>query len=155
MWCLPIQKSTISTRQLWCDFCCQSHLLQNLHHYTFDSRFKRWVHPSSVYCSANTGPKQPSLSCFSHRRCRECLFSVSENWICLPGYNHIFSSVLMMRGTACCRYGILSQATSMEMLYLSKVPALLQHGFLVAQTAIADVTADGSSRTAALGRVCE
>eukprot|EP00041_Stephanoeca_diplocostata_P015552 m.297199 g.297199 ORF g.297199 m.297199 type:complete len:465 (+) comp20077_c0_seq3:52-1446(+) len=50
-------------------------------------------------------------------------------------------------------YGILSQATSMEMLYLSKVPALLQHGFLVAQTAIADVTADGSSRTAALGRL--
>lgn len=47
-------------------------------------------------------------------------------------------------------YGILSCATSMSMLYLSKLPALLQHAFLVAQTIVSVVVVE-AERAEALG----
>lgn len=47
-------------------------------------------------------------------------------------------------------YGLLSIATSMHVLYLSKVPAVLQHAFLVSQTLVAQET-DETDRAHALG----
>jgi len=51
------------------------------------------------------------------------------------------------------QYYILSITSSLEMLYLSKVPGMMMGGFLCAQTAIAKVTAEGSERIQALGRL--
>lgn len=48
-------------------------------------------------------------------------------------------------------YYFLSQATTMEMLYLSKIPSMFQHGFLCAQMAISVITEEGKSRAAVLG----
>jgi MFS family permease len=48
-------------------------------------------------------------------------------------------------------YAILSQAHSMDMLYYSKIPTIFQSGFLCAQAAIAQFTADGPDRAKALG----
>lgn len=50
-------------------------------------------------------------------------------------------------------YFILSQATTMNILYLSKVPTVLQAGFLCAQLAAAQCTSEGSERMTALGRL--
>ena len=50
-------------------------------------------------------------------------------------------------------YGILAQATTMSLLYLSKVPSVLQAGFLVAQALIASTTRGQTERAAALGRL--
>ena len=51
-------------------------------------------------------------------------------------------------------YGILAHAKSMTMLFISKLPTLFQHAFLVAQAAAASCTsADASSRAEALGRM--
>jgi MFS transporter, OCT family, solute carrier family 22 (organic cation transporter), member 18 len=51
-------------------------------------------------------------------------------------------------------YGILSQANTMSMLFLSKVPTALQHAFLVAQaTAATSTGTDPAARAQALGRM--
>ena len=50
-------------------------------------------------------------------------------------------------------YAILARATSIELLFASKLPALFQAGFLCAQTAAAKLTADGPERSTALGRL--
>lgn len=53
-------------------------------------------------------------------------------------------------------YGILANSNSMEMLYLSKVPAVFQAAFLVAQAIVATAMpseSGSSSRAAALGRL--
>ena len=51
-------------------------------------------------------------------------------------------------------YGILSQANTMTMLFLSKVPTALQHAFLVAQaTAATSTGSNAAARAQALGRM--
>lgn len=50
-------------------------------------------------------------------------------------------------------YGMLANANSIEMLFLSKVPGMFQAGFLCAQTAAAKLTPDGPERSTALGRL--
>jgi len=50
-------------------------------------------------------------------------------------------------------YLLLSQATTMELLYLSKVPTIFQAGFLCAQLAASQATKDGTERVQALGRL--
>lgn len=50
-------------------------------------------------------------------------------------------------------YGLLSQATTLPILYLSKVPSIFQMGFLCAQVAATQVTTDGPERVKALGRL--
>lgn len=60
--------------------------------------------------------------------------------------------IISFLASACC-YALLSQATTIEMLYLSKVPTILQAGFLCAQVAASQVTKDGAERVQALGRL--
>ena len=50
-------------------------------------------------------------------------------------------------------YMLLSQATTLELLYLSKVPTIFQQGFLCAQLAASQGTKDGAERVQALGRL--
>ena len=51
-------------------------------------------------------------------------------------------------------YALLASATSIEMLFASKLPAMFQAGFLCAQAAAAKLTPDsGPERTTALGRL--
>lgn len=50
-------------------------------------------------------------------------------------------------------YYLLSQATTLEILYISKIPTVFQAGFLCAQLAASQVTSDGSDRVAALGKL--
>merc|ERR1711871_538153 len=57
--------------------------------------------------------------------------------------------ILVFTGSAL-SYGLLASATSMPLLYLSKVPALLQHAFLVAQTLVS-VSVPAEHRAQALG----
>lgn len=50
-------------------------------------------------------------------------------------------------------YGILSCATTMQLLFLSKIPTAFQAGFLCAQSAVIETTTEGSERVTALGRL--
>lgn len=50
-------------------------------------------------------------------------------------------------------YALLSQSTTLNILYLSKIPTIFQAGFLCAQLAASQVTTDGAERVAALGRL--
>lgn len=50
-------------------------------------------------------------------------------------------------------YYLLSISSTIGVLYASKVPTVLQAGFLCAQTAVSQLTADGPERIAALGRL--
>lgn len=50
-------------------------------------------------------------------------------------------------------YGLLSQATTLPILYASKIPSVFQMGFLCAQVAASQVTSDGPERVQALGRL--
>jgi len=50
-------------------------------------------------------------------------------------------------------YFLLANATSIELLYLSKVPTLFMHGFLCAQATVSKCAGDAKSRVAALGRL--
>jgi OCT family organic cation transporter-like MFS transporter 18 len=50
-------------------------------------------------------------------------------------------------------YYLLSQSTTLEILYISKIPTIFQAGFLCAQVAASQVTSDGSDRVAALGKL--
>lgn len=60
--------------------------------------------------------------------------------------------LISFAGSAAC-YALLSQATDMRILYYSKIPTVFQAGFLCAQVAVAQVTANGSDRVQALGRL--
>jgi len=60
--------------------------------------------------------------------------------------------IVSFLASACC-YALLSQATTIEILYLSKVPTIFQAGFLCAQVAASQVTMDGAERVQALGRL--
>mmetsp|Transcript_17894 Transcript_17894/g.36136 ORF Transcript_17894/g.36136 Transcript_17894/m.36136 type:complete len:431 (-) Transcript_17894:44-1336(-) len=60
--------------------------------------------------------------------------------------------VISFLASAMC-YAILSQSTTIEILYLSKVPTIFQAGFLCAQVAAAQATMDGAERVQALGRL--
>ena len=50
-------------------------------------------------------------------------------------------------------YGLLSYATSLEILYLSVIPTAFQHGFLCAQAVAVNLFKDEEDRAAALGRL--
>ena len=50
-------------------------------------------------------------------------------------------------------YYLLSISTSMDILYLSKVPMIFQNAYLCAQLAVSQVTSDGPDRVSALGRL--
>eukprot|EP01041_Mallomonas_annulata_P004952 gene4952-9900_t len=50
-------------------------------------------------------------------------------------------------------YGLVANATTLSILYLSKVPTIFQAGFLCAQVAASQATADGPDRVIALGRL--
>ena len=51
-------------------------------------------------------------------------------------------------------YALLATATTLPLLYLSKLPTLLQHAFLCAQAVLTTACADGAAaRAAALGRL--
>jgi MFS family permease len=51
------------------------------------------------------------------------------------------------------QYYTLSVSTSLNLLFLSKMPGMMMGGFLCAQTAVATFTADGPERVKALGRL--
>jgi len=50
-------------------------------------------------------------------------------------------------------YLLLANTSSLTVLYLSKVPGVAMAGFLCAQTAVSQLTPEGSARVAALGRL--
>ena len=50
-------------------------------------------------------------------------------------------------------FGIMSIADSMEMLYLSKIPAIFHSGYLAAQCCIIKLSKPGEERLVALGRL--
>jgi OCT family organic cation transporter-like MFS transporter 18 len=60
--------------------------------------------------------------------------------------------IISFLASAMC-YAILSQSTTIELLYLSKVPTIFQAGFLCAQVAASQATMDGAERVQALGRL--
>lgn len=60
------------------------------------------------------------------------------------------TGLVVVFASAFCSYSLLANATSMNALYLSKVPAALQHPFLVAQTFVASQARD-EDRAEALG----
>jgi len=57
--------------------------------------------------------------------------------------------ILVFAGSAL-SYGMLAYATTMTMLFASKIPAMFQHAFLCAQTLVA-VSVEGTDRAEALG----
>ena len=60
----------------------------------------------------------------------------------------------MINFAACAlSYGLLSQAYTLNMLYLSKIPSIFMAGFLCAQTLASQVTSDGADRVTALSRL--
>jgi hypothetical protein len=74
------------------------------------------------------------------------------------GYKIGFIITFMASGIS---YYLMAHATSMSLLYASKIPTMFQHGFLCAQMAIAvittstskDIKAEAEMRAAALGRL--
>jgi MFS transporter, OCT family, solute carrier family 22 (organic cation transporter), member 18 len=50
-------------------------------------------------------------------------------------------------------YHLLSQSKAMIILYISKIPTILQAGYLCGQLAVSQVTNDGPERLTALGRL--
>jgi hypothetical protein len=50
-------------------------------------------------------------------------------------------------------YTILAYTDSVNMLYISKIPAVFQAGFMCAQAAVSQATSDGPQRIAALGKL--
>lgn len=60
--------------------------------------------------------------------------------------------IISFLASAAC-YALLSQSTTLEILYLSKVPTIFQAGFLCAQAAASQTTLDGAERVQALGRL--
>ena len=70
----------------------------------------------------------------------------------LDNFGAKYGFIISFLASAMC-YAILSQSTSIEILYLSKVPSILQAGFLCAQVAATQATPDGAERVQALGRL--
>lgn len=58
---------------------------------------------------------------------------------------------LISFGASALCYALLSQATTINILYASKIPTIFQSGFLCAQVAASQLTADGPERVKALG----
>mmetsp|Transcript_22958 Transcript_22958/g.25126 ORF Transcript_22958/g.25126 Transcript_22958/m.25126 type:complete len:420 (+) Transcript_22958:25-1284(+) len=58
---------------------------------------------------------------------------------------------LVSFGASALCYLLLSQSTDLSILYVSKIPAIFQAGFLCAQAAISQITEDGPERVRALG----
>lgn len=56
-------------------------------------------------------------------------------------------------GACAASYALLANASTIHLLYLSKVPTIFQTGFLCAQTAAAKLTPPGPSRVELLGRL--
>uniref|UniRef100_A0A061QUN5 Solute carrier family 22 member 18 n=1 Tax=Tetraselmis sp. GSL018 TaxID=582737 RepID=A0A061QUN5_9CHLO len=50
-------------------------------------------------------------------------------------------------------YAVLANATTIELLYISKIPTLCMHGFLCAQATVSKCTEGGKNTVAALGRL--
>jgi len=50
-------------------------------------------------------------------------------------------------------YALLSQSSTLTILYMSKIPSIFQAGFLCAQLSASQVTLDGAERVEALGRL--
>lgn len=50
-------------------------------------------------------------------------------------------------------YGLLSQSTTIGILYASKIPTIFQMGFMCAQLSASQLTSDGPERVKALGRL--
>ena len=55
--------------------------------------------------------------------------------------------------SSACSYYLLSISTSIFILYLSKVPTILQHGYLASQKVICDIIPEEEVRVVALGRL--
>lgn len=60
--------------------------------------------------------------------------------------------VISFLASAACYY-LTSQATTLTILYISKIPTIFQAGFLVAQVCATQATDDGPDRIVALGRL--
>ena len=60
--------------------------------------------------------------------------------------------IISFLSSAAC-YALLSQATTLRILYISKIPTVFQAGFLCAQVAASQATTDGAERVQALGRL--
>ena len=60
---------------------------------------------------------------------------------------------LLSFGASGLSYFLLANATSISLLYLSKIPTIFQSGFLCAQVAATHITLDGTQRIQALGRL--
>jgi MFS family permease len=56
-------------------------------------------------------------------------------------------------GASAMSYALLSQATTLNLLYISKIPTVFQSGFLCAQVCASQLTTDGPERIKALGRL--
>lgn len=70
----------------------------------------------------------------------------------LDSFGAKYGFIISFLASAMC-YAILSQSTTIEILYLSKVPTIFQAGFLCAQVAASQATMDGAERVQALGRL--
>lgn len=60
--------------------------------------------------------------------------------------------IVSFLGSAAC-YALLSESTSLSILYMSKIPSIFQAGFLCAQVGVTQVTGSGTDRVIALGRL--
>lgn len=89
------------------------------------------------------------LQSFSHIILTLCSF-ISGRYLDYFGYKGGFIIVFL---SCACSYYMLSQATTLNLLYLSKLPTVFQSGFLCAQVAASQSTSDGAERVEALGRL--
>lgn len=71
-------------------------------------------------------------------------------WLDRIGARYMFVVVFL---SSACSYALLARATSLAWLYASKVPTMLQAGFLVAQALVASSTRNDNERAAALGKL--
>lgn len=72
--------------------------------------------------------------------------------IFLDRVGYKYGCILIFISSACSYY-ILSISTSISLLYLSKIPTILQHGYLASQKVICDTVPEGNDRVVALGRL--
>jgi MFS family permease len=70
----------------------------------------------------------------------------------LDNFGAKYGFIISFVASALC-YAILSQSTTIEILYMSKIPTVFQAGFLCAQVAASQATMDGAERVQALGRL--
>jgi OCT family organic cation transporter-like MFS transporter 18 len=68
----------------------------------------------------------------------------------LDNFGAKYGFIISFVASALC-YAILSQSTTIEILYMSKIPTVFQAGFLCAQVAASQATMDGAERVQAVG----